>query len=393
MKKILAVTYGGGHVNIIRALYKEMQKSSDIEFVILALTMAAKVLDHEQIPHLTISEVACQLDSYEKILEYGKKAADENHNPDSGIKYEDAVAYFGIGYLDLVKQYGAKQAAVLFEKEGRKAFLPVESMKEILQLIKPDALLITTSPRMEKAAGIAGSQMNIPVVKVADLPIVSRVDYPCKLCVMNEWSKDYVVNQEHMVAENVVVTGQPVFEENLVVDKDIEDGYRKNLKRNYDKVITYLGQPQNPDTEMTIQILLEYARNNPNQMIIIRPHPNDDSIDCLNSENVLVTKKGELKYIIAISDLLITHYSTAGLEGALMGKPLVTVLVNSVNEVRYSQLGIAVEVNSFQDLKPAIYSCLQNFKIQEQLRNGLECFKNKEHAAHNIIKVILQVMK
>ena len=175
MKKIFIATYGGGHANIIRAVYEKIKEETNAEITVLALTMAPTILNEANIPYVTISEMAKKLDKYDEIVRLGKPLAKIHHTNGMGIKFEDSVAYLGIGYYDLICKYGENEAYSIFEKDGRKSFLPVECMTEILRKQKPDVVIVTTSPRMEKATAVAASRLSIPVIKICDLPIIDSI--------------------------------------------------------------------------------------------------------------------------------------------------------------------------------------------------------------------------
>lgn len=45
MKKVFYVSYGGGHANISRFIYKELEKDPQVEQEVLSLTVADKIFD------------------------------------------------------------------------------------------------------------------------------------------------------------------------------------------------------------------------------------------------------------------------------------------------------------------------------------------------------------
>lgn len=387
-KKVLCVTYGGGHANIIKSIFSEM-KQRGLEVVVLALTKAPEIFNLASIEHIRVSEALEYVKDKEIIEQCGEIIAKGVHDNNSGIMYEDTVAYYGIGYYELTKKYGEEEARKLFDLQGRKAFLPIEIAGEIIDGIVPDAVIVTTSPRMEMAFGIAASARQIPVVRVCDLPIIDKPVFKCVSCIMNDWAKEYCINQQKMSEDEIVVTGQPVFEENQKIDDAVLFKY-KNAVKNYSNVVLYLGQSGIADTEITVRKLYDYAKNNPNDLVIIRPHPNDNiNFEFNDLDNIIITKLGELKYIIKVSDVAITHYSTSGIEAALMGVPLITVMVKTDKIFRLAEYGIAHEINNIEDLEIAIKQCLtKDSSINLKLRDGIKNFCNKKNATQNIVDVI-----
>ena len=66
--------------------------------------------------------------------------------------------------------------------------------------------------------------------------------------------------------------------------------------------------------------------------------------------------------------------------------------MKSPKTVRYSKLGIALEVNCLDDLETAIWSCMNDSAVSTRLQQGLRSFRNREHAAKNIKDVIIQMI-
>ena len=126
-KKIFMVTYGGVHVNVMKYVYRKMKERNMVEPYMLALTVAPNVLSKENIPFHTISEYTKLFEDQAEIIRTGKELAKIEHNEKMGIRYEDSVAYMGLGYVDLCREYGEEKANELYKQAGRKAFLPVHS--------------------------------------------------------------------------------------------------------------------------------------------------------------------------------------------------------------------------------------------------------------------------
>ena len=57
IKKIVFVTYGGGHVNMLIPVIKKLQKQSNLELVVLGLTTAGLVLKNNNIPYIGFKDL------------------------------------------------------------------------------------------------------------------------------------------------------------------------------------------------------------------------------------------------------------------------------------------------------------------------------------------------
>lgn len=392
-KKVFCVTYGAGHANIIKEIYNSLDRT-EYEVVILALTLADVFFNKLEIEHKTISEYLMLFG--EQAVNAGKdilKKEDYNEL----IKEKDTEVYHGISFLELAEDYGRDNALQKYKKDGRKCFLPIKKMKKIIEYEDPDVVVVTNSPRMERAAAIAANELGIPVVRVNDLPYMSeKMEYRAKLCVMNDWAKTDIISKNLANEEDIFVTGQPVFEKDLEIDYILFDKYKKAIRQRDKNVILYLGQPFSPESEIAIKALYGIASEMKDTLMIFRPHPNDfeDYTEYSDLNNFIISKQGELKYLIKSSDLVVTHYSTGGLQAALLERPLVCLDINNNNPIDYAALGIAYNVYDINELKDAISMCLdQESDLYMKLQNGRKNFRNKENAAKSICEVIISAIK
>lgn len=394
-QKILFITYGGGHANVVKHIYEKMKSEPALLPEIIALTLAPQIFQKENIPYHTISEYLPIFNQKDRIIEIGKKLAKKAHNDSSGIAYLDSVAYLGFGFTDLCKAHGTEKAHNLYEKTGRKCFLPIDTMKTILTFIQPDALVVTGSPRMERAAAFAANAIGIPVIQVNDYPAEEKLQYAAKVCVMNEWERKNALANNLIPENQIIVTGQPVFEADLKFDLELLTKYEKAKKTiAQDKIILYLGQGRDavPEASDTIKALWKLSRQQKDHLFIIRPHPNDfNACPYADTENFICSKEGKLNYLLSITDIAITHDSTAGLQAALLDKPLITVINASTERNSLAGFGIAQRISCPSQLGDAINACMDTrSEISQKLQAGRRLFQNKEYAAANIIDVIKQ---
>ena len=394
--KIFIATYGGGHVNIVKCILPELKKEN-VEIEILALTIADKVLSKENVAHKTIAHYANLLPYKNEIRQIGKKAIHGHHDEKSEIDIEDAIVYHGIGIYDLCKKYGEEKGWHLFKENGRKAFNPVYTMGILLTQIAPDIVVIPTGVRFEQAIAEVANKNNIPVAYINDLPIVTELPFKAKTCVMNEWAKNYAIRESGFREEDLVVTGQPVMENNLQLDEYYCKKYEREIRGEWKKVVLFLGTPTIdifPEIKPTIQEIVKLADKYTDVRFIIRPHPgNTDNYGMRNTNNLVVAKEGELKYIIYSADVIITHVSTAGLEAGLMGKPVITVLNETKPKFRLEDTGRAVNIENICKLEETIVQCLcEGSCIRKRLSKGNEDFDNKSNAAQNIVDVIVGLL-
>lgn len=393
-KKVFFVVYGGGHVNIVKEIYNVLKGNTNLEIVILGLTMADSVLSMADIPHKTISQYLFLFDKRDEIIACGKQFLGDNNN--TLIKEIDTIVYHGISYLELEEKYGEMEARNMYENNGRAAFLPVNSMERILREEKPSVLVVTNSPRMEQASAMAANKLGIPVVRINDLPFMNeKLEYNATLCVMNEWAKKNICENKLVENDKVLVTGQPVFEADLNLNKAVVQEYVDRYKKNKKYLILYLGQKHNFEMKIVLDELAEILKTDKDLSVLFRPHPNDDYSYSKyeGNENFVVSNQGELKYLLKVSDVVITHFSTAGLQAALLDRPLICIDLFDNNPIKYNEYGIAVKVDNIEDLKYSIHECLDSTSmICNELRLGRKNFENAKNSTQNICDVITEII-
>lgn len=392
-RKILYISYGGGHANLVRHIYNELAQDRFYEQKVIALTVAGRVFDGCGIPYSLIEDYVDLFPYKQDILTYGNEMAVSAFRADAGILYSDLVAYLGIGFCDLREELGESRAREAYAEKGRTAFCPVRSMELIIQQEKPSVLVITCGVRMEKAAGIAANRLGVPVVRIADLPVFEDSGCNCITCVMNDYGRDYANRKLKVPLSNIVVTGQPVFEDNVRVNRIELEQCREWLKADrYEKVILYLEQPGLQEIGQVEDCLRRLAEKWNKYLFLIKLHPNQtEQREGKFPDNMLFFKDYPLKNLLYICDVAITRDSTAGMEAALVGKPLITLMLGAT-DIDYSEYGISIKVDKLEKLEKAILACMESdSKECQQLAKGRETFHNKESAAANIAEVIKRV--
>ena len=266
-------------------------------------------------------------------------------------------------------------------------------MEAILQEEKPDIVILTSNVRYERATGLAANNLGIPVLHIHDLPEMSALAYKADICVMNEYAREYVLSNNLFSLEQVHVTGQPVFEDNITVDMEMVEKVRSELRvKDYKSIVTYLEQPLNEDTEAIEAFLQKQAKEHPENLYIAKLHPNQDFEEMdVGISNYLKTKNIDLKSILFLSTVAITKDSNSGLEAALMGRNLIVVGIKEVLRLDFSKFGIAIKVSSIDNLECALQDLVTK-KDDNKLLEARKKFRNKENATANILSVIREII-
>jgi hypothetical protein len=118
--------------------------------------------------------------------------------------------------------------------------------------------------------------------------------------------------------------------------------------------------------------LLKFASKQPSVALIIKPHPGhkvgtlESLIDKHALKNVFLVDKNMLPYhALNAADMLITKYSTIGIEAMLFERPVISVLLDC--EERWKIFGEAAEyVNAIEALDNLLTELIKNSTIRSQ---------------------------
>lgn len=398
MSKVFFVSYGGGHANIIKHIYKKLEQLNEFDLSILALTASVKIYDKAGISYKTYVDYLKLIDHGDKIKEVGENLAKSGYDETSEIPYEQIAAYLGVGYYDCLMENNMDNELTQQEYKtfGRKMFCPIHTMSQIMHYEKPDVVVLTCGVRSEKAAGIVANQMGIPVVRIVDLINIEAAAYNATLCVMNQKVKDILSNRDDWKHNPIIVTGQPVFEHNLRLNQEkisLTEDYIN--KKKFKNVIIYLESPGYKDQEVLEPEICRLAKKSPQNLYIIKLHPNQKPLKIEQKpQNVRIEQKYELKYLLNSCDVAITGASTSGLEAAFLDKPLIVTDVCCNKKSSWSDYGIAIKVTKTEDLENAINICLdKGSPTAKAFEEGRKKFNNSGNATENIVCVIKNVIK
>lgn len=378
-KKVLFVSYGGGHVAALYPVYKQLMNKDGIEAVFLALTTAALKFQQQDETYIGFKDLYQYADP--GAAEYGRTLVgtpDEN----ALVSYEESVAYMGISYACMVAELGEEGARLRFEREGgRQCFHPQAFFERLLADRKPDLVVATNSPRSERAAIDAACKLGIPALCLIDLFALQEIKwigqpgYATRLCVLSDHIKTNLLTSGRDESE-VAVTGNPAFDALAYVNSDLhraEFRERKCWKAD-EKVVLWASNVEpdlHPFTEVKgdsalpeniEHVLQQGVAEDGDWRLVIRPHPNDPRVPELNTSGVELSPATEsLEDLLAAVDCVVVMSSTVGLQAALLGKPLVNVKMSIFSaDAPYDEMGMAVGVESLDALLPAVRQALQD---------------------------------
>jgi len=280
------------------------------------------------------------------------------------VEPEETRAYLGLSFADMVSDVGEDEAWRRYRAYGRHQFFPVRTMERILAQVEPSLVVITNSPRAERAAGVAARRLGVPALcinsmfAIDEIAWLSESGFCNRLCVLNEEVRRRFIDAGRR-AEEVVVTGNPSFDA-LVQPRFRATGetLRLQFPSGTREIVLWASQPEyrsHPtapglvgDPLLPAYILTEmltWADAAPGRHLIIRPHPNE-IIDDPGRANatLLTTRDCDIAIALNACDVVATMTSTVALQAHALGLPVVQVRGSIFDHsMPLAAMGIAAE--------------------------------------------------
>ena len=387
MTKILFVSYGGGHINLILPI---LEKCRNYGFYsdILALTGAKLVTDFLKIKSFGYKDFVEDKDK-KKVKYYGAKLLKENYNPESGIEEEESLYYLGINWLDNIEKFGEEKTERLYKKIKRHSFLPVNFFEKILKKNNYDLLVVTNSPKSERAAVLAANKLKIKSIRIEDLffdddlqneiimklgsdyksSIGSYVASPSKIFVMCNYTKDlYKFKKKALLLNSkesdIIVTGQPILDR--LCSKSINYINKKKDKSSAKKCVLWAHSNGLPDNDEVLELISLWLKNfsSKSLYLAIKLHPDFSSTDkqyidktfSQFSQNYFFVKPNlSIDEAIKSSKVLIAQESTTMLEALFLRKPSVCLDPKNIRkDIPYLKCNICERASTSQELNELI---------------------------------------
>lgn len=321
---------------------KQLATEDSVDIQVLGLTTAANVVKTAQLSLLQFSDFL-DLSVDQDAISVGHRLAASSTNAE--VTSGESAAYLGLSYCDLVGRVGAEEAENLYSRLGRQAFLPISVLKRVIDRVSPDLVVITNSPRAERAAAICAKARGIPVVCIVDLFATDEVqwlatnDYADAFCVLNEYVKEFLINSG-CPRERVHVTGNPAFDR-LQAPHLRSDGLKLRQRVGWDNKQVLLwpcvDEPSlNPfdglkgDTSAPTRALCEivaFCLSQRDVILCVRPRPGYPVPNLPMDPRIFVTGfEWDLAELLHAVDLAIVMNSTVALEAHLAGVRVIKVL-------------------------------------------------------------------
>lgn len=353
--KVLIACYGGGHVQSLLPVVRQLSGQPDVSVTVIGFTTALA----------TFRNAGIQADGYSSLLDADDAAwlslaqtcIEKPLHPE--VSEQESVAYYALGLRDLHIDHGADKAREMFAREGRKAFMPVHAMRRYLRRSAPDLVVATTSPRSELALLRAARLEGIESLAVSDLFLQHESSYICAPGYANHLTVMAAAVGDDMArggfpAEHIHVTGSPAFDS---LFDGTHAGAAASLRRRLDMgdqqklllwacpsaPVSLIGKPF-IETASMIAFLEAYCETWPDTRYLIRQHPSKPVVapGTPLGRGSVCPPGVTIETCLHACDQVILETSTVGLQAALLGKPVVTV--GAGDYPPYAAYGLAVDV-------------------------------------------------
>ena len=384
-KKILFVSYGGGHINIILPIYKKCKKNG-FHADLIALTGAKLVTESQNIKSLGFIDFVEDKEK-EKFRKFGEKIINENYDQNSGIDREESIYYLGINWSENLERYGEEKTKLLYKKIKRHSFLPINFFEKIIQKNNYKLVITTNSPKSESAALIAANRLNIKSIRIEDLFFDDIIQHdlkekigkdfsssigkyklsPTKIFVMCQFTKDlYKSKKKKLLLDtkesDVIVTGQPAFDRFSINSSSFKNKKQNSSKKNY--VLWCHGNTIDLNEVLNlISFWLKTFTSNP-LPFAIKLHPNcpekeksyiDQTLSKFSNNYFFVESNSSIEEAIIASKVLIAQFSTSMLEAFFLRKPSICLDPTNIRKnIPFVECEICQRATNFKELNDLI---------------------------------------
>ncbi|OGD76783.1 MAG: hypothetical protein A2Y64_04625 [Candidatus Coatesbacteria bacterium RBG_13_66_14] len=284
------------------------------------------------------------------------------------------------------------------------------AVEELLETVKPGILvclterneLVNLAIRMAADRGIRTLAIESHDM-IWDSPLFGRVEAD-RLAVSGTYSED-IYAKNGVPREKMVVTGQPSFDR-LARYREKEPAEKEADER----LLVVITQP--PDvalTEDTRREMLRGAflagREIPRLRVLVKPHPRDNLGDLrlILSElgaprDALLPKKIDLYALLASSDVILTAFSTVGVEAIMLGRPVVVFKTGDETPVLpYVDSEAVLRVKEAEQIAERIKRIIEGEVVHELARGREEYVARHECAADGdsaarVVRLILEML-
>lgn len=238
-----------------------------------------------------------------------------------------------------------------------------------------------------------------------DFPLYNNL-FSDKIAVYGQSYNKILQRLGNKPARRMVVTGNPAWDYLAGKKFDEEKVYSQlNLPRG--KKIVLLAATNMPDErDRLAHAVIKTMASLPQYHLVLKLHPEEEIdyyLGLLKRYGVranIFIESSSLHPLISVSAVVITAYSTVGLESLLLGKPVIDVnLTNRPYYQDYVAEGVALGVRKEEELTKALQSIIEDTRTRKLLEKNRKrylykhAYKQDGRAGERVAKLIEKMMK
>lgn len=396
-KNRILISYYGRFFSLWDSVAKELKKNDKNEISIIGVSDTIGTVKPLEMSQVNFQKGVKQIpfenfmdkEIYKNISNKIKLMEKNWNELKNDSAFKNSITYKNMQLWDLVEF----RFLFFFYVRSVKLMEHIELMKKIIDIIKPDIILVEDdrSP-LGKTFIEVGKSEKIPTLIVchgliADHPIHGPI-FADKIAVMGDYMKEALIKRG-VSPNQIVITGQPSYDRLLQENSGFgKENICKQLGIDPEKkIIALITQPLPWEiNEPVISKVFSSMKNFPEVQLVVKPHPAEESklheliLRETSQNNIIIKKDLDIFELLFSSEIVITMFSTVGLEAIILDKPVITInLTNKPDSYPYAESGAALGVYKPEDISNAIKKVLYDPEVGMALKKCRKKFVY-EHA-------------
>lgn len=257
---------------------------------------------------------------------------------------------------------------------------------------------------VEEIATRAAVIASLPVFAIEDFPGNYRHRADCRL--EGLFVEDDLAR--NVAGAHICVTGNPRYDALKTTDREhLRVSTRAVLGLGLQRVVLWAGQPDGNNSYLALERIMPHLSKE-GVVLLFKAHPRDMAYQRGRYERLLsglalvrdVTSVKDTCGLCCAADLVVTQFSSVGVEAGHLGTPTLYVLFDDLGKAYMRQMkgydtvlwavrNCAFLIDSFDDIRDRIRSALFDEAAQERVRkNFRRCYKSGPPAGEAVAVVI-----
>jgi glycosyltransferase involved in cell wall biosynthesis len=272
------------------------------------------------------------------------------------------------------------------------------ALEALLEALRPRLLvglsergtLVQTAFQAARRLGVAGLALESHDM-VYDEPLFGRLDAD-RLAVCGRASAE-IYRRHGVPAERIVVTGQPAYDRLAVLGAEGHSSEREYLPPGKERLVVFFSQPSEVtfSRRRKLELLRAAAglqRSSAATAVLVKPHPREDPQELeglikqagLPQEAILPFRLDLYKLLIE-SDVVVTAFSTVGVEALVLGKPVAVLRVPGEEAVlEYTASEGVYRAFNAEELAEGVQRLLRDPELRRKLAAGRRAYLERHEA-------------